>query len=238
VTFDEIADELYGLPVDRFTEVRDRRAKEMTAAGHRQVADVVKKLRRPSRSASLANRLARVHPREIEEVLTLGRELRETQEQGRGDELRQLAVKRQRLVAHVLDLASQEAVETGHPFGSDTQRQLAETVEAALASPTAAAALQAGRLTEALRHVGFGEQAPPPRRPPRAVSRRDSSEAQSERRRRRKESEEAKSAHIEAKTALDVANQELTAARRRRDDAKQRLESAARRLREAEREGR
>jgi hypothetical protein len=237
VTFEEVADELYGLPADRFTEVRHRRAKELADAGHRDVAAAVKKLRKPSRSAWLANHLTRVHPEEMEEVLTLGREMRQAQEQGRGDELRRLGARRQGLVEKVLDLASKEAALTGGPFGSDAQRQLTGTVEAALASPTAAAALHAGRLTEALRHVGFGQEPASARqRSPRAGGGKGSSQAETQRRRRRKEWEEAKSAHTEAEAALAFANQELTAARRRRDDAKDRLETAARQLRKVERD--
>jgi hypothetical protein len=35
---DEVADELYSLPVDQFTEVRNARAKELSAAGDRKTA--------------------------------------------------------------------------------------------------------------------------------------------------------------------------------------------------------
>ena len=219
---------------------RDRRAKELATAGHRDVGGAVKKLRKPSRTAWLANHLARRRPEEIEKVLTLGRELRQAQAQGRGDELRQLAVRRQGLVERFVDLGSKEAMRAGHSFGSDAQRQLAGTVEAALVSPTAAAALQAGRLTEALRHVGFGEEAASAarRQPPRSGGRKGPPDTEAERRRRRKEREEAEAAHTAAKAALEVAHQELTDARRRRDDAKDRLETAARQLRTVERQGR
>src|SRR4051794_27403411 len=58
----EIAEELYGAPLDEFIARRDARAKELRRGGDRAAADAVKKLRKPSVSAAAVDRLARGAP--------------------------------------------------------------------------------------------------------------------------------------------------------------------------------
>ena len=68
---------LYGLrPVD-FTAARTKEAAAAKAAGHAALAREITKLRRPTVSAWAVNRLAREHPDELAELLSIGRELRE-----------------------------------------------------------------------------------------------------------------------------------------------------------------
>lgn len=153
---DDVADELYCLPVKHFTETRNSRAKELSASGDSKTAASVRKLRKPSQAAWLANQLVRRHPKEIEEIIGLGKDLRQAQDQSKGADLRRLSSNRQELSQRVLRLAADEAKTAGVPFGTDVQRQLVATIEAAMATESSGVALKTGRLSEALSRVGFG----------------------------------------------------------------------------------
>ncbi len=131
---EEVADELYGLPIDQFTKARNTRAKELTASGDGKTAAARRKLRKPSQAAVLANRIVRRHPKEIEDLLALGRELRRAQDQNRGADLRRLSSDRQAMTRRVLRFAADEAKAVGMSFGSEVERQLVATVEAARAT--------------------------------------------------------------------------------------------------------
>src|SRR4051794_41910374 len=58
----EIAEQLYGAPLDEFIARRDARAKELRRGGDRAAADAGKKLRKPSVSAGAVKRPARGAP--------------------------------------------------------------------------------------------------------------------------------------------------------------------------------
>src|SRR3954452_8793063 len=75
----EIAEELYGAPLEEFIARRDARAKELRKAGDRAAADAVKKLRKPSVSAAAVNRLARSAPDDVSGLLAAGEALRQAQ---------------------------------------------------------------------------------------------------------------------------------------------------------------
>ncbi|MGW4517724.1 hypothetical protein ACWEO4_38520 [Streptomyces sp. NPDC004393] len=49
--WDAVADELYGLPPGEFTAVRDERAKAARAAGDRDLAERIRRMRRPTLAA-------------------------------------------------------------------------------------------------------------------------------------------------------------------------------------------
>ena len=72
----EVVDELYGLPPRQFTEGRDARASEARAVGDRDLASSVKKLRKPSTGAWMANMLVRQQKAEIDRLIGLGEGLR------------------------------------------------------------------------------------------------------------------------------------------------------------------
>src|ERR1700734_3394515 len=82
------ADELYGLPLDRFVPERAALAKQLRAAGDRAGAAEVAALRKPPGAAWAVNQLVRTQPRAIKELFAAGDALIETQEQllaGNGD---------------------------------------------------------------------------------------------------------------------------------------------------------
>jgi len=237
IDLDAAADELYGLPIDRFTGARNAMAKELSASGDKATAAALRRLRKPSHAAWLANLLARRHPQEIEEVLDLGGNLREAQNDARGDDLRSLSASRQALVRRVLRLVSEDAKEAGTPFGTTTQRQIVATLEAAMADESSGRALAAGRLAEALSHVGFGGGAAPDRstltrrRQPREEPQIPTTPGHD---RLRAALADAEKRLVDARSAMDAATVTLDQARTRHDAARSRYREVEEELRRAE----
>lgn len=91
MTLDDVAEELYGLPPEEFTEVRNARAKEIGATGNRELAAEVRRLPKPTVAAWLANALVRTRATMVEELIALGSELREAQSLGRREDMRRVA---------------------------------------------------------------------------------------------------------------------------------------------------
>ena len=155
---DEVADELYGLAPGDFTPRRDALAKAARAGGDRASAAEIAALRKPTMVAWLANQLARRNPAEVAPLMELGQALREATLTLHGPELRSLSSQRQQLVHALVQRARLLGQEQGHRVTEDAARGLEDTFHAALADPTAADALAAGRLTVGLSRHGFGDQ--------------------------------------------------------------------------------
>lgn len=167
---DDAADELYSLPPGQFVATRDARVKEARSAGDRETARALAALRRPTVVAWLANLLVRRHPDDVAPFLELGEALRDATASLSGPELRDLSRQRQRLVHALVGKARALAEEAGQRVGEDAARGLEETLHAALADPTAAEQLLAGRLAQALKHSGYA--ASEPGAPPRPAARK------------------------------------------------------------------
>ena len=151
-----MADELYGLDPAEFTAGRDERARQARAAGEKDFAEAIKKLRRPTVSASLVNRLVREAADQVDDLLDLGESLREAQQALAGDELRSLSARRRPMIHALAQEAKRLAAETGRAVSDQVEREVEVTLEAALADPAAADAVRSGRLTTALVYAGFG----------------------------------------------------------------------------------
>lgn len=82
---DEIADRLYALPLDEFTQARNQAERELRKTGEREQADQVKALRKPTAAAGAVNRLVREHRREVDAFLAAAATLRDAQFAGKGD---------------------------------------------------------------------------------------------------------------------------------------------------------
>jgi len=253
----QVADELYGLPPSAFREARDERAGQARAAGDRDLADAIKKLRRPTVSAWLVNRLAREAPGQVDELLELGESLREAQQALAGDRLRELSTRRRRLVTGLVQEARRLAEQAGQPFSASAEREVQDTLEAALADPAVADAVRSGRLTTALSYAGLGavdvdgavavwpEPVEQPRRAAPAGDREREARrpAASKRRPRdagtapgdREEAKAAERARREAEAA-ERAQREAEAAERNRQEAAEDVREAQASLDEAERE--
>ena len=110
----------------------------------------------PTLAAWLANVLVRTDPDEVNDRTELGNELRTAHISADGARLRQFTLRRHDLVEHLVKTARSRAKDCGRTVGGAVADRLAETLDAALIDPGAAQFLRSGRLTSALRHVGFG----------------------------------------------------------------------------------
>lgn len=146
------AGSLWRLPPEEFTAARDALARRLRAAGRRAEADAVKALRKPTRDACAVNRLVAEEPGLVEAVVEVGERLRAAQVQRRGDELRELAAERER----VLDAALAGAERICGPLTTGVRDAVRGTLLAALADPQAAQLVRAGSLSSGLSYAGLG----------------------------------------------------------------------------------
>jgi hypothetical protein len=151
-----VADELYGLPMAEFTAARDRHAAAARQAGNRELANEIKKLRRPTAGAWLTNQLVRQRGDEVAALLGVGAALRDAQARLATGDLRRLAQQAQQVVTTLGREARVLAKDAGQRVGESAVRELEETLHAALADPAASDAVRSGRLVSALSYAGFG----------------------------------------------------------------------------------
>jgi hypothetical protein len=147
-----VASDLYALPAGEFTAARNARAREMT---DKVLAKQVKALKRPSVAAWAVNRLVRDRPEEISQLLDLGAELRQAQDELAGDDLHRLNEQRHAVLAAVTKQARAVAADHGQALSESVARQVESTLRAALADEGAAAAVRSGLLTSHLQASGF-----------------------------------------------------------------------------------
>lgn len=150
MSVDEIADRLYGLPLEEFTQARNLAERELRKAGQRQQADDVKALRKPTATAGAVNRLVRGHRAEVEAFLETATTLRDAQFAGKGDLA--AAAKAERAALDELVSLADESVRM--------------TLEAAAVDDDVAQELLAARLVREPEPAGFGtllsHAGPPP----------------------------------------------------------------------------
>jgi hypothetical protein len=162
----EIVGELYQVPPARFTAARDELVRKARAAGDRKLARELQGLRRPTQSAWLVNVLTRQERALMDQLVAVGRELRDAQVRLDGQRLRRLSVQRQQLVADLVERARLRAADAGLRPTEDALSEVRATLEAALVDLAASSTVLAGRLVRPMSHVGFGpmpQVTPPPR---------------------------------------------------------------------------
>jgi DNA-binding phage protein len=212
---DEIADRLYGLPIEEFTSARNDAAAELRNAGRRDEADEVKALRKPTAAAAAVNRLVREHGDRVEEYLAAAAALRDAQFAGKGDVAAATKLERETL-DRLVDLASAE---------------VRQTLQAAAVDDAAAEELRRGRLERELEPRGFGtllsHAKPAPAKPKPAKPKPDDraaraklqqakdalTAARSEERQARRQWEEAQGIVARAEAAVEEAQRALESLR-------------------------
>src|SRR5690606_588184 len=140
----EITGELYAVRPDEFVAARDERVRQARPAGNRALARGLSGLRRPTQSAWLVNASARDRREVVEELLGLAAELGQAQQRAAGRDLQELATRRRRLEAALLDRASDLADAAGVRVSAETLREVQETLAAALSLPDVAAEVRSG----------------------------------------------------------------------------------------------
>lgn len=148
----EVADELYALPLDRFTPERDARVK--AAKGDKERIAALKGLRKPSLAAWVVNLLVRREPAQVEQVLAVGAALREAQEGMDGAELRALTKQRRQLTSAVTGQARALATDEGVRVTQSVADEVEATLTAGLVDPEAARAVRSGLLVRSLEATG------------------------------------------------------------------------------------
>jgi hypothetical protein len=168
-TMEQAAAELYALPPGEFTRARDERAKKLRKEGHREDADAIKALRKPTVAAWALNQLARDRPKELERLLAAGETLRAAQDEllagGDRKAFQDAAATEREEVATLARSAVELAAEGGERASPALTEKIAATLHAAALDEETAEELRAGRLVREREAIGgFGAmsaEAPP-----------------------------------------------------------------------------
>jgi hypothetical protein len=150
-----IADALYALAPEGFTEARDGQVAKARGEGRPDIANVIKSWRRPKTSAWLLNMLARERANRLSQLFELDAALRNAQQGGDGEQLRALSRQRRKTVDGLVLEARGLADNAGHRISESVVHEVEVTLQAALADPRAAEAVRTGRLVTALSSNGF-----------------------------------------------------------------------------------
>jgi DNA repair exonuclease SbcCD ATPase subunit len=148
------AEQLYAGAPEDFVAARNDAVKALRSSGDRPTATAVAALRRPTQAAWVVNRLVRERSELVEELLELGASLRAAQSSLDADSLRELTRQRRRLVAGVAKEAGALAREAGAPLAPATERQVEDTLQAAVVDADLAEVLRSGLLVQPLSSTG------------------------------------------------------------------------------------
>jgi hypothetical protein len=153
--------ELYQIAPANFTAARDAMATAARSAGNPELASSLKKLRKPSVAAWLANLLVLEQSNDVERLVDLGAELRAPKHKLEGDQIRRVSKEKGDAVSKLVRDARSKASRAGQSVSATAAEELEATLEAAFADPRAADSLLEGRLISGLHYsgLGFGEQA-------------------------------------------------------------------------------
>lgn len=152
--------ELYALDPAEFVAARDEAARTARANGDKQLATAISRLRRPTVAAWAVNLLAHKATQELGALLDLGEALREAQRTLSADRMRTLADQRRKAVNALTDKAARLASDAGKKLTEPVLREVAQTLNAALADPEVTDQVRAGVLTAAVDYAGFGPAGP------------------------------------------------------------------------------
>ncbi|WP_313542501.1 hypothetical protein [Leifsonia aquatica] len=232
----EVAGELYAAAPAEFVERRSAAA----AGADRDLAKEIRAFRKPTASAAAINALVREHPDTVEDVLEIGDRMRAAFADRDRAAIRELTRDRQRLL---------QKATRGLGLSAAVEREVEETLQAAVVDPAAAAAVRSGMLLRALESTGVDQvdvsdavalpvdvDAPPPERPARArkavgeTPDVPESESASERRERQRRLRTAEKAVERARAETDGLDDELDTEVDRRSDLEAERDTLQRRL--------
>ncbi len=215
-TAGEEAAALYGLPLDRFTAERDALAKRLRAAGEREAAADVRKLRKPTVPAWAVNQAARADAKAAKALVAAGERLASAQEAmlsgSPSGDLREAVAAHGEAVERMMGPVA-EAL--GSAAGASNLDRARETLRAVAGDDELRAEFEAGKVVRDREAVGFGGAVPAslaPAKPRRRAPAQERRRAAADVRR--------------AERALDAAAAEAEEAERRLDRARRDVEAA------------
>lgn len=150
---------LYGLEPSGFTAARNDLSKRLNAAGDKDTAALVAKLRKPPVTAWALNAVARRLPGVLDAVLDAGAGLRAATENalaGDASGLRTAQAWERRAVDAAVTTAAEVLADAGHGATDAARQRMAGTLRAAMVDTEVAAALRAGVLDDDREAPGFG----------------------------------------------------------------------------------
>jgi hypothetical protein len=229
--------DLYGLPLERFTEERNALAKQLRKDGQRDEASALAKLRKPSVAAWAVNQLVRTQRSELDALFKAGDELQKAQADllaKRGDpgSLRTAVDSERAAVDRLVERARGFLTSDGHELTPARLEQVSETLHAAALDQGARAQVRGGGLDRELRHVGLGagvlagpeattrQRTSTPRRSSKAAAAGEDSKE------RRARASAARKAVTDTRRQLEGAIREVKAAEARRHRAQSELREA------------
>jgi len=242
--FEGASKELYRLVPKEFTAARDVKVSEARKGGDSELASSLKKLRKPSAGAWLANLLVREQTADVQRLLNLGAELRSPNRALEGENIRRASKARADAISELVRDAKAMASRTGQPASAAALEELETTLEAAFADEQAAKSLLSGQLSNGLRYSGLGFGARPRTeptsgttgaksgpRPGRVAARRELEEANRDMERSDAEVTRVKRAIADAEGELKRLKSDEALAVRRYSEANKRAVAAKKSLR-------
>jgi hypothetical protein len=216
-------DSLYQVPLGEFTAARDELAKRLRDEGEGEQAEEVKKLRKPTASVWLVNRLSRERELDVQRLAKAGEALGKAQAgnlssedfaTARDEEQRSL----ERLHQAARELAEQEGV------GAPSVERATQTLRAASLTDEGRKLLKQGRLSVELQPPGFEALTGVPAAAPKRAAKKRKGDAKEDRKRALTEARETV-------RRLQAEERALRSSARAAARAAQRAEKEAARLR-------
>jgi hypothetical protein len=243
---DQRLDEVYREHPGEFVSRRNELAKELQAAGDRDEAARVKKLRRPTAAAWLINLAAHSSPAELQEFAEASRELEQAQERAlegedEGAEKWRAAAEREReATTAVADRAARLARDVGHPPSPRAVEQAVETLRAAAADPELRERVVRGRVERERTAATIGTPAagPPPKRARGAARRRATAQARRDLERLEEDLADASAREERLRERVERATEALREEKVRLAESKRETTGLRRKLKSAQRKRR
>lgn len=153
----DVLDELYAVPPEKFIATRTALSTSARAAGDREAASAIARLRKPTVAAWAINALVHQRPLDVEPFCSFAPRLRHAQSTLDAPVMRQLRAERDTVLSCVVTSVEFVAQRHGRPLTPAVVDEVRMTLVAALADEAAQAAVFSGHLVRPLTYAGFGE---------------------------------------------------------------------------------
>lgn len=225
-----------------FVAGRNRLVKDLRAAGERDEAERIRKLRRPTVAAWLINGAALSSPEVMKRFAEASRELEEAQRralEGEAEgtaEWRAAAGREREATEAVVEFAASRAREVGHPPSERAVELAAGTLRAASGDPELRGRVLAGRVEreQSAATLGTLAAAPPRRRESGSAKRRDVAQARRELNRLEGEMADATEREERWRERVDRTAEALREEKKRLSETRREVAALRRRLKSAE----